>query len=484
MCLQYIRIPHSSESVSYKFGKSSKRCVFAPCGHCDDCRKKMQYSWAWRLTSDLQYYVQTKGYRVGFITLTYNDESLPRFPACYEGVAGQPCFSKQHTERAILYIRKKMFEQYGATNILYFLASEYGKKTQRPHYHLLVAWPARSTQVVQVNGEDVTIEHDISAAQVHELIRHYWCDDFESSLTKKIIRKGFGFVCPATPLGGESKRSGKKILPFEVVDLNSCMMSAFYTAKYVTKDIYFMRTIKDKVTSEEYKELKQWLPHHRQMKSLGFDSVACLDDCAKINLLTKGRCFLGGNRLMLPPLYIQRKLLFSPCYIVDFNGNRLCRDQATDFYYRNFDLITSKKVSYYDTLFHAMKDSSYWTSSGLSAEDATCASLFVSDNDRRDLFGCSMAEAYLHYYGRPWRYCYVDKKLTEMMAHHYWYPEKAYMFQNFIYSGLNIDRQHWDNIQEFFRELFNYATWKPSTVVDEDADFVHDFYNEISAKGE
>lgn len=138
--------------------------------------------------------MQNKGYKVGFITLTYNDESLPRFPSCFDEVAGQMCFSREHTKNFVLYVRKKLFEFYGITDSLYFLSSEYGEKTQRPHYHFMIAWDGSRA----------------SASQVHSLIRHYWTDEFINPLTKKIERGPIGFVCPDTPQGEYLKRLEKR----------------------------------------------------------------------------------------------------------------------------------------------------------------------------------------------------------------------------------------------------------------------------------
>lgn len=468
MCISKFVIKRPLDSWARGWGANGKKYVFAPCGKCEDCKSRSRYAWAWRLTADLQYYIQHKGYKCGFITLTYNDDSLPHIPDCYGSLAGIPCFSRTHTKNFILYVRKKLFEKFGLTNILYFLSSENGEHTDRPHYHFLLAWDASKA----------------TSEQVHEVIRHYWADDFESSLTKTITRKAFGFVCPATPQGGERKRDGKIIRPFEVSSLNDSMLSAFYTAKYVTKDASFMRKVWGRVTKDEYKELKEYFPHHRQKKSLGFDSVVCLSDAQKIDLLSRGRCFLGSDRLMLPPLYIQRKLLFSPCYIIDSDFNRLVREKANDFYFRYYDLITSKKVSYYDTLFNSMRSASYWVNSGCPDDIALHVSGFVDEWLSATLFGCSVGSAYVHYYGVPYDYCYFDAKLTDMMRYHYYFPDRMYMFQNFTYSGLRIERYAWENIQEFFNYVLSYMQWEPIAVANEKADFARDYFNQLSANGE
>ena len=77
MCVNMYNIKHNNVFGVQNAGVNR---VFASCGKCEDCSRTAQYSWAWRLASDLQYYVKERGYKVGFITLTYNEASLPRIP--------------------------------------------------------------------------------------------------------------------------------------------------------------------------------------------------------------------------------------------------------------------------------------------------------------------------------------------------------------------------------------------------------------------
>lgn len=469
MCVDRFAIRYNSSNDVQSAGK---RFVFAPCGHCEDCMNHSRYAWAWRLTSDLQYYVQNKGYKVGFITLTYNPSHLPHFPsksdldylvrrefeygarvnssvyrkisdfvARFPQLDGVSCFSKKDTEDLILYIRKVGFRKYKLTDIVYFLSSELGDHTKREHYHLLLAW----------NGSKCSCE------QMHELVRHYWCD-----------YKNNGFVTPNTPQGGESKRSGKVILPFEVSTLDSCLRSAFYAAKYVTKDTSFMEKVLRYVDYKDLKYLKDYLPHHRQKKSLGFSSISSLSDDEKISLLVRGRGFLGNDKMAMPPMYIRDKLLFKPCYILSRAGKRLVTRECTDFFKSNFDLIIKQKLDYYDTLFQRMESNDFWLSSGLDSSRALEVSLFVKDNNN-DLFGCSKSEAYVFYYGKKYNYCFLDKKLTYLNS--YSHPAK-------VYSSILIPRQNYNAIQEFFGYLMSFTRWQNESVADKSAELTRDFFNQ------
>ena len=101
---------------------------------------------------------------------------------------------------------------------------------------MLIAWPSHCEKKVKVHGNDVIYGYDISAEQMHGLIKHYWCE-----------YKKLGFISPNYPQGGESMKSGKTYKPFEVKSVADCLNTAFYTAKYVTKDLYYMDNLSCKI---------------------------------------------------------------------------------------------------------------------------------------------------------------------------------------------------------------------------------------------
>lgn len=509
MCLVYRKIKHNPSECN-----GSRMYTFTPCGKCEDCLNHSRYAWAWRLTSDIQYYVKEKGYRVGFITLTYNDQHLPRFP-CYlddactieSPLAGRPCFSKDDTQKLILYLRKVLHRDTGMKDLVYFLASEHGPATHRPHYHMIIAWPSHCEKKVKVHGNEVVYGFDVTAEQMHALIRHYWVE-----------YKQAGYISPDTPQGGKSKRSGKKYLPFEVANLNDCLQSCFYTAKYVTKDIYFMeelvQIINDSV-SAKLQELDNWkasfvadwhrglvdddvckelleqfslqrdfyrdkyvkyvlshdlvrpfLPHHRQKKSLGFESIKSLSDLQKIDLLNRGKYLLGNDKLSMPPMYIRNKIMFKPCYWIDKAGKRLVKQECTDFTRQYFDLIMTNKIGYLDTLFSCMKDTTYWISSGCPESVAAEASRVA--NSAPD-FGMKWSEAYFYYYGVEHQHCYKDRKFTYL---------NRYKFPCLLAPMERLELDVWKLIQEFFSQLLRYCKWQESSERDDEANYARDFYNQ------
>ena len=162
-CLDNVWNPKPVPRPYKDIQNAGKISVFAPCGKCESCQKKSQYAWGWRLCSDLQYYVKERGYKVGFITLTYNEKMCPRFDVNkYPQLEKMRCFDKDHTEKLILYLRKTLYRDYGLKEFLYFLASERGKKkTKRPHYHMVIAWNPST---------------GLTAEELHMRIKHYWPD--------------------------------------------------------------------------------------------------------------------------------------------------------------------------------------------------------------------------------------------------------------------------------------------------------------------
>lgn len=138
-----------SSDLFYDHPGSFKALV--PCGHCMGCRLDHARVWADRMLLELK----DNDYKAIFVTLTYNNQSLPR--ACHIGynqlpgesdesylyededwvaaAAGAPAtLSVRDTQLFFKRLRKSFPER----RIRYFLAGEYGPKTHRPHYHAII----------------------------------------------------------------------------------------------------------------------------------------------------------------------------------------------------------------------------------------------------------------------------------------------------------------------------------------------------------
>jgi len=90
--------------------------VTIPCGQCIGCRLEKSRQWAIRCSHESSLYSKNS-----FITLTYNDSSLP----------SDGSLNLKHFQNFIKRLRK--LHQY--KTIRYYHCGEYGPKLGRPHYH-------------------------------------------------------------------------------------------------------------------------------------------------------------------------------------------------------------------------------------------------------------------------------------------------------------------------------------------------------------
>lgn len=85
------------------------------CGGCMPCRINRRQQWAGRILLESINYVHNS-----FLTLTYDDEHIP----------------EQLVKRDLTLFLKRFRNTYGAFR--YYACGEYGEKTKRPHYHIVL----------------------------------------------------------------------------------------------------------------------------------------------------------------------------------------------------------------------------------------------------------------------------------------------------------------------------------------------------------
>lgn len=97
-------------------------CRFTPpCGKCTICSVLKRTEWANRILLETVYSKHTL-----FITLTYNDKSLPT----------NGSVSPEHAVNFI-----KRLKYYHEKSLRYYICGEYGEKGLRPHYHAVIFSP-------------------------------------------------------------------------------------------------------------------------------------------------------------------------------------------------------------------------------------------------------------------------------------------------------------------------------------------------------
>lgn len=109
------RIDANYRTISSRYGKENT--FFLPCGKCPSCRKDRAKIWAVRCCLEASQYE-----RNSFITLTYEQNHLPKGGLC-----------KHDVDKFIKFLRKETGQK-----IRYFYCGEYGETTFRPHYHLIL----------------------------------------------------------------------------------------------------------------------------------------------------------------------------------------------------------------------------------------------------------------------------------------------------------------------------------------------------------
>lgn len=97
-----------------------KTNLLVPCGKCLICRRKYQLSWVVRL----QHEYLSSDRKSLFLTLSYNDNNLP--------------LNNTLVKKDVQDFLKRLRKFYSGVKIKYFAVGEYGSKTMRPHYHIII----------------------------------------------------------------------------------------------------------------------------------------------------------------------------------------------------------------------------------------------------------------------------------------------------------------------------------------------------------
>lgn len=164
-----------------------------PCGQCLPCRINKRRVWTLRLMLENYYHE-----KACFVTLTYSDDNLPY------SIGGLPILCKRDLQLWFKRLRK----HYNRSGIRYYAAGEYGTKTHRPHYHIIlfgIAPDELDPQYFVYNGRSggttgldkrKTVLSELwpyGLVHVGEVTRQsiQYCAGY---VTKKFTKKGDGYV--------------------------------------------------------------------------------------------------------------------------------------------------------------------------------------------------------------------------------------------------------------------------------------------------
>ncbi len=118
-------------------GFFNKKFITVPCGKCPECRVNHAKEWALRCSLHYAALPDSEKAKAWFITLTYDELHNP-------GVL--------NPEDMTLFF-KRLRKHFKDEKIKYFYCGEYGSKTFRPHYHLIIfGLPITDLKFIKNNG--------------------------------------------------------------------------------------------------------------------------------------------------------------------------------------------------------------------------------------------------------------------------------------------------------------------------------------------
>lgn len=121
-CYRPKTIKHSPKKNNINY----KPEIQVPCGRCVGCERDNAKRWCQRMVHEAKLY--ELGYGSCMVTLTYDDKHVPT------NKHGCMTLKKIHLQNFV----KRLRYYYPERKIRYFGCGEYGSKTERPHYHIVL----------------------------------------------------------------------------------------------------------------------------------------------------------------------------------------------------------------------------------------------------------------------------------------------------------------------------------------------------------
>lgn len=158
--------------------------IAVPCGRCPSCVFSTAQEWRVRIDEEFR-----NSQNAAFITLTYNDESLPL--SVGTNFNGQSVVVPAVCKRDIQLFLKRLRAHYNTSSIRYYIVSEYGPTTLRPHYHGIL---------FNIPGFDPC--NPKSLCKLSEVIAEKWDNGFVKIDTVNPARVGYvtKYICSTMDL--------------------------------------------------------------------------------------------------------------------------------------------------------------------------------------------------------------------------------------------------------------------------------------------
>jgi hypothetical protein len=255
-----------------------------PCGKCLECRSAKVSEWQTRICFELDALYKRGGVAV-FLTLTYNSLHLPHVTlSTSDDKQTIECFNHDHVLQFLNVVKVYMHKKYGKFSYKYFLVSEYGGTTTRPHYHVIFF-----------------LQPHVNWFNFVEKCRDKW---------------SYGFLFPKfdARLSCYVDSYNQPTEPPVIKSLHGC---AKYVSKYITKDMdFFGLPIVVQFIHEHphYRALiAKYLPKHWQSNKLGIsviDHLDLLDDASFSDAFRNGILNPVTFKYVPIPQFVINKLLY------------------------------------------------------------------------------------------------------------------------------------------------------------------------------
>lgn len=142
--------------------------ISVPCGKCASCLKSSSDDWSIRLEEELRSSISAY-----FITLTYDDAHLPLQEVTVSADSGSTILPVVNLDDVSAFVKrlrsfhKRLFNGQDLLPIRFFVCSEYGPTTLRPHYHGIFfnIFPSLSSS-------------EVDMVKIHKAIEKIWSNGF------------------------------------------------------------------------------------------------------------------------------------------------------------------------------------------------------------------------------------------------------------------------------------------------------------------
>lgn len=148
-----------------------------PCGKCENCRKRKVSGWSFRLMQQ-----EKVSESAIFLTLTYDTNNVPITKNGFMGA------NKRDLQLFFKRLRK-IHDKYNI-KLKYYAVSEYGGRTNRPHYHIILF--NAQTQLMVDNTDRLILEHTDYDGQ-----KQVRCLQWEKGMATfgKVTEASVGYTC-------------------------------------------------------------------------------------------------------------------------------------------------------------------------------------------------------------------------------------------------------------------------------------------------